>query len=92
MILPITHSLSSICGPQTAESAGKKIELKMIRMILSCKEAAARTVGCMQRKLYICSWMLCKSCTGPLTVSLTVTQLSQCRLQAVTDGGSLVVS
>lgn len=90
MILPITHSLSSICGPQTAESAGKKIELKMIRMILSCKEAAARTVGCMQRKLYICSWMLCKSCTGRL--QLTVTQLSQCRLQAVTDGGSLVVS
>lgn len=54
MILPITHSLSSICGPQTAESAGKKTELKMIRMILSCKEAAARTVaGCMQRYIHL---------------------------------------
>lgn len=54
MILPITHSLLSICGPQTAESAGKKTELKMIRMILSCKEAAARTVaGCMQRYIHL---------------------------------------
>ena len=53
MILPVTHSLSSICGPQTAECAGKKTELKMIRMILSCKEAAGWTVGCMQRTIHL---------------------------------------
>lgn len=86
MILPITHSLSSICGPQTAESAGKKTELKMIRMILSCKEAAARTVGCMQRYIHLQLDVMQE------LHRTAVTQLSQCRLQAVTDGGSLVVS
>ena len=50
-------------------------------MILSCEEAGAGTVGCVQSAIgYICSWRLCKICSGRL--QLTVTQLSQCRLQA----------